>query len=332
MKKLLIFIFILILMFSGCSKKEPEEINVPFSSADDNSSSVSGSVPLPLVFINGKYYYTFPDFPDCGISDEKFVPEGYTIYRETKSIRKLGEKEGNHIAFSGSPFAFSGDKLYVKIRTENGFHWVEMIPAGNISSFETSRKADTQNSSSVDSTTSCVPDISISSGPSAPSYIHSSDTSSNISSAENIHYFKGRVVNSLPKLSDSPNAAIGNENVLKRWYFAIADTSEISQLLVQSSIADEYELHFDDANSVIETLRSITPGTEPKTENPSVGSSYTVAAFDFEEKELWRVTLDGYLFVVCFGGENASYVFDMTGQDYSKIIGIGNYSLSMSQP
>lgn len=236
------------------------------------------------------------------------------------------------LLFSGSLFAFSGDKPYVKIRAKEDFPSGEMMPLEDICSSETSRKASVPNSSSVDSTTSCVPDISISSGHSAPSYIHSSDTSSNISSVENIHYFKGRVVNALPELSDSPNSAIGNENVLKRWYFAIADTSEISQLLVRSSIADEYELHFDDAYAVIETLRSITPGINPKTENPSAENSYTVAAFDFEEKELWRVTLDGYLFVVCFGGENASYVFDMTGQDYSKIIGIGNYSLSMSQP
>ncbi|MBR2042353.1 MAG: hypothetical protein IJ945_08290 [Oscillospiraceae bacterium] len=177
----------------------------------------------------------------------------------------------------------------------------------------------------------CVPDRSVSSRISEPSHLHSTDTSVGENYSENTHYVKGRVVKSLPRYSDSPNAALGREEILKRWYFAIADISGISEIRLQSAIADERELHFEETSAIIESLRSLSPGIKPQMDNPSTGGSFTVAAFDSYENELWRVTLDGYWFVLSFGGENASYVFDMSGQNYDTIIAAGNY-VSSSLP
>ncbi len=179
--------------------------------------------------------------------------------------------------------------------------------------------------------TSCVPDWSVSSGSPDPSYVHSTDTSSDISPEENTNYFKGRVVNTLPEYGSSPNAALGRESVLKRWYFAIADTSEISELRVQSSIAEEYQLSFDETFAIIEALRALSPGSEPNL-NEHADDSYTVAAYDASENELWRVTLSGSLFILSFGGENASYVFDIAGQNYDPVISAGNFVFSSSRP
>lgn len=342
MKKIVFLIIAFLLFLCGCaeSKNLSEE-----------------RLPLPHVFVNGKYYYTSPDFSESSFSDGNFVPEGKLTFRNTSNLRELKEREGNFPECDGQLYGFSEGKLYVEIRfEENGSftsHWVEMTPVTAMESTETS----TQNRPNPYS--SSVPERPLKTPSSDPSYVHSTDTSSNFSdksaslnesqsgittsstpenttsgsyvSQEETHYFKGRIVKKLPEYSDLPNVALGTEDILKRWYFTIADVSDISELRLQSDFADEMELSFEDSFSLIKTLRSISPGTKPKMENPATGGSFTVAAFDVNEKELWRASLDGYEIIISFGGENACYVFDMAGQNFDFIKFLGHL-VSSSRP
>ncbi len=334
MRKIFIFVLIIALLFASCSDEstgKPIRETVP---------------PLPHVFVEGKYYYTFSDFEDCDISTENFTRSGRLIYHKTNNLRELSEGEGNFMECDGQSYAFIDDTLYVQIRLESdghiSFRWVEMYPVSEMSSAETSKQ----------SSSDCVPDVSPDpkKDSSSPSHYHSTDTSSNYSqqsvySGESqtgistsstpeyissgaseqqteIHYIKGCVVNSLPENSGFPNAALGRESVLKRWDLAIGDISAISEIRVQHVTAKERDLHFEESSAVIENLRAISPKVKPEMGNPATGGSYSVAAYDLKGNEFWRVTLDGYWFVISFGGENASYIFDMEGQDISAIAGI----------
>lgn len=308
-------IFIAVLMFfSGCSESAEEKADF-----------------CPTVFYNGNFYCetdrinsSAEGFEFLGIIEKQILPDE----------PMTGGKIVSNFLPSGTEIYGNPDfpqRLFIKT-DENKFVTYALSLSFSKPSSETEVKS--ESSRYENPYASCVPESEPNSKKDygEPSVSHSTDTSSDVSSSENVQHIKGSVVKRLPEYSDLPNAALGNGSALERWNLAICDLSEISEIRLQYEFAQERSLSFDETSAILEELHYISPKMNPETDIPSDKESYTVAAFDSGENELWRVTLNGNRFIVSFGKENASYVFGMEKLYSSAIISTAVFCYSSSQP
>ncbi len=183
----------------------------------------------------------------------------------------------------------------------------------------------------------CVPDWSVSSHSSDPSYVHSTDTSSNISSeSQQIDYaFQPKAVagSGYHIISEliPPDGEFGTADDLERWKSAVLDTESIYKLVVYYVECEDRYLSGEEVHSLLSELQSLFPKVYEEPENPATGGSYTVAAYGFDGEIKWIMSW-GSFFTVYFPEDEKTFYFNGNDLYFSSLVRISDYRSPMSHP
>ena len=306
MRKLLALIFIFAMIFSGCGKQKETWDHIPLLYFGDafyaQKNTVLSSPPKGYVFAE-KTTKAVPssEAPPEENGASNALYEGTAIYvnPDSPEIIYAEFEEGKLIVF----------EIFEKISSES--------------------TAFTESSGYENPYTSCVSEWSLESSKPDPSYVHSTDSSA-LEDPSEIFKINGRTTEIYPP-EESIDFVLGSAIELERWKSAINNLSEVSEIVVCYIETEERALDFSETTAIINNLRSVSPDIKPEMDNPATGGSFTVYAYDSEKNPLWRVS-PGYWFILGFGEENISYVFDSEGQDLSAIFKILDYRSPLSHP
>ena len=301
MKKLLALIFVFAMIFSGCKKHEE---NWDY---------------MPLLYFGDAFFAQ----KNVVISS---LPYGWTM--AGKTTKEVPSHEAPPEENGASNALYEGTAIYTNPNSPEIIY--AEFEEGKFITFEIYEKFSAESSGYENPYTSCVPEWSLESAEADSSHSHSTDFSSSEEPSE-IFQIKGRTTEIYPAEAENLEIVLGTVNELERWKTAINNLSEVSEIVVCYIETEERKLDPYDVTAVINNLRALSPEIKPEMDNPATGGSFTVYAYDSDGKQLWSVS-PGYWFVLGFGEENISYVFDSEGQDLSAIFKILDYRSPLSHP
>lgn len=106
---------------------------------------------------------------------------------------------------------------------------------------------------------------------------------------------------------------LGTEKELDAWGSVIAQQGQITKILV-STFNNERDLTEAEARSILDTLEALSPEVLGSIGNPPTGGDTNIIAYDSEEAELWRVTVNSVWLIVRMPGDSTPRLFGVKGQ------------------